>query len=777
MMPKLRLAIVYLAIAACLPATRTAVRADAAPGARAEQVRYDGHALGRILIRDRDDLEFVLQHTTDHWGERLGLGPQDFRLPPGAVEKLEAAGLTLKILHPDIQILIDAERDQLARAGAGFYDAYRTLNEINARLDHLAALDPDRVSLFSIGNSVQGRPIRGVRIEGPIPGAGGGGGSAITRPALLIAGCQHAREWVSAMAPLYVAEQIVAGDGLDERITTLLDNVEIIVIPVVNPDGYLYSWTTDRLWRKNRKLISFPHFGVDLNRNWSVAWGGEGSSGLISSELYRGAIPFSEPCSRHVRDFILDNPHIRAAYDVHNYSQLVLGAWGHTVSEPADRDVTFPLAEQIAEAMTDVDDAEHSAGHGGFQLGLASGIMTDWVSHVAKAHAWTLELRDTGETGFLLPPEQIIPAGEETLAATLVLGERLMTPLEFLVIEGPPDFTPADEPAMVRMKPVRMGALPGAAPPVLHTRIGAAGEFSSAPMTPLGDGVYEGELPAAPCGAVIHYYFEMTTAEGATAIGPGEGAETPHETTAREVHTVFMDDFSTDTGWSPAAPDDDATAGLWERINPLGTDAQPSDCHSPPFCYITGQAVQGQPASASSVRGGKTTLTSPRLDATAAPGEAWISYRRWYSNNMGGATFTQSMLIEISNDDGETWTLLEAARDNRQEWLLRRWRIADFVEPTDALRIRFIARDHSEMDMAVVEAGVDDVRLEFAACPGGPIGDLNGDGVVNAQDLAILLGSWGPCPDPEEPCPADVNGDGVVNAQDLGIVLGSWGAP
>jgi hypothetical protein len=51
------------------------------------------------------------------------------------------------------------------------------------------------------------------------------------------------------------------------------------------------------------------------------------------------------------------------------------------------------------------------------------------------------------------------------------------------------------------------------------------------------------------------------------------------------------------------------------------------------------------------------------------------------------------------------------------------------------------------------------------------IGDLNGDGKVDAADLAILLGSWG-----LSGVPADLNGDGVVNGSDLAILLGNWTA-
>ena len=54
-------------------------------------------------------------------------------------------------------------------------------------------------------------------------------------------------------------------------------------------------------------------------------------------------------------------------------------------------------------------------------------------------------------------------------------------------------------------------------------------------------------------------------------------------------------------------------------------------------------------------------------------------------------------------------------------------------------------------------------------------GDTDGDYDVDAADLALLLGSWGPCPEPPADCPADLDGDGAVNAFDLAILLGSWG--
>lgn len=64
--------------------------------------------------------------------------------------------------------------------------------------------------------------------------------------------------------------------------------------------------------------------------------------------------------------------------------------------------------------------------------------------------------------------------------------------------------------------------------------------------------------------------------------------------------------------------------------------------------------------------------------------------------------------------------------------------------------------------------------VEGTPAEGAIPGDLDGDGDVDAADLAILLGNWGACADPED-CPADLDGDGAVGASDLAILLGSWG--
>ena len=100
------------------------------------------------------------------------------------------------------------------------------------------------------------------------------------------------------MTTVYVAESLLSGYGESDRITALVNGTEFFIIPIVNPDGYRYTWNSFRMWRKNRRNNGNGSYGVDLNRNWAVGWGGGGSSGNPVSNPYRGTGPFSEITSR-----------------------------------------------------------------------------------------------------------------------------------------------------------------------------------------------------------------------------------------------------------------------------------------------------------------------------------------------------------------------------------------------------------------------------------------------------------------------------------------------
>ena len=142
--------------------------------------------------------------------------------------------------------------------------------------------------------------------------------------------------------------------------------------------------------------------------------------------------------------------------------------------------------------------------------------------------------------------------------------------------------------------------------------------------------------------------------------------------------------------------------------------------------------------------GGTTTLRSPVLDATAGDGDAFVSFWVWFSNNTGGAPNEDTMPIDISDDGGSTWTALDEIASSTDGWEERTYRVADYVTPTDSVRLRFRARDLNSGSL--VEAAVDDLRIDSVGCPvvGNPADIAPPFGVLDLADVnAFLVGFLG----------------------------------
>jgi murein tripeptide amidase MpaA len=125
----------------------------------------------------------------------------------------------------------------------------------------LAAMRPDLAQVFAIGASLEGRPMRVLRIRNTAAGVGR------CKPVILLTGCQHAREWIDDMVTNYLADQFLRRYDTDPSVRDLVDRADLVIAPIVNPDAYEYTWSTNRLWRKKRRPDTGGSFGVDLNRN------------------------------------------------------------------------------------------------------------------------------------------------------------------------------------------------------------------------------------------------------------------------------------------------------------------------------------------------------------------------------------------------------------------------------------------------------------------------------------------------------------------------------
>lgn len=365
-----------------------------------------------VPIHDEAVRTWLLSRAVDLWSDTDAGPVLSVVLGAEALAELEARGVAFELLSPDIEADAAAERERLegaeaARPGAWFAE-YRDYATVDAYLDTLAARS-DLARVERLGVSTEGRGIRALRISNAPADA----------PTIVLNGGQHAREWISVMVTTCIADRLVSDAQLDPAVSDLLERTTVWVAPVVNPDGYVYSWESDRYWRKNRR----GKHGVDLNRNWSVGFGGRGSSSNKRSQIYRGPHAFSEPETRALRDLILREP-VVAHIDFHSFGQLILYPWSHTKKPAPDLERLASLGSVMATAIAGTHGQVYRP-MAAQDLYTAGGTALDWSYGERSALGYTIELRPSGGNGFVLPPEQIVPTCDEGYAAVLSMVEQM----------------------------------------------------------------------------------------------------------------------------------------------------------------------------------------------------------------------------------------------------------------------------------------------------------------------------------------------------------------
>ncbi len=477
-----------------------------------QRQRFDGNSVLRVSVPDEASLQTVLKLTEDVWSHHVAPGGTiDVRITPEQRRAIDQAGLSYEVFIPDIEPLIEAQMVPPLRE-ADFSGNYHTYAEIESFIDDAVANYPTFVQKVEFGETLQNRKMWGVRITGPT--------SPAFKPAVLYHGGQHAREWITVATCCYLIDHLLANYGTDPEITDLVDRVQWYILPIMNPDGYVYTWDVNRMWRKNRVPHSDGTYGTDNNRNWAEGWGlDNGSSGEPGADTYRGWAPFSEKESFAISRFINNHDNIRAYMDLHSYSQLVLWPWGYKSDLNPDND-TFNL---VGQTMMNRLHATHGQTYVGGPTYTAiypvSGGSIDWVYANHGILAYSIEERDRGQYGFLLPPEQIVPASEEVVSALMYLTWWVAPQIYIALPDGLPTPAPGDDTATfsVRMQDSGETAQPGSE--LIHYRTGPTGPFTAEPLTSLGGEMYEASIPIG-CQPLTQFYVEATGDAGTTITLP-----------------------------------------------------------------------------------------------------------------------------------------------------------------------------------------------------------------------------------------------------------------
>ncbi|XP_028381736.2 carboxypeptidase A1 [Phyllostomus discolor] len=396
---------------------------------------FVGHQVLRISVADEAQVQKVteleeLEHLQlDFWrGPAQPGSPIDVRVPFPSIQAvkvfLEAHGIEYTIMIEDVQSLLDEEREQMfafqARAASTDtfnYATYHTLEEIYGFMDLLVAEHPQLVSKLQIGNTYEGRPIYVLKFS-----TGGN-----NRPAIWIDTGIHSREWVTQASGVWFAKKITQDYGQDPAFTSILDNMDIFLEIVTNPDGFAFTHSKNRLWRKTRSITAGSScVGVDPNRNWDAGFGLAGASSNPCSETYHGKFANSEVEVKSIVDFVKNHGNIKAFISIHSYSQLLLYPYGYTTESAADQAELDQLAESAVKALSSLYGTKFKYGSIIKAIYRASGGTIDWTYNQGIKYSYTFELRDTGRYGFLLPASQIIPTAQETWLALQTIMEHTL---------------------------------------------------------------------------------------------------------------------------------------------------------------------------------------------------------------------------------------------------------------------------------------------------------------------------------------------------------------
>ncbi len=237
---------------------------------------------------------------------------------------------------------------------------YMNVTEVESALIALSAAHPSTCELITLPNrTIEGRTTHAVRL---------GTHAANTVDAYYITGGVHAREWGSCEILVNLATDLcdayAGGTGLGyggkyysaAEVKALMEQMNVIIFPCVNPDGRFYSQNTAGLWRKNRDTADSggnpARVGVDINRNQDFLWnfGTAFAPGAVnlylassdpSQDTYHGHAPASEPETRNI-NYIHDTyTRIRWYIDVHSYSEDILYVWGDDENQLTDSSQNF----------------------------------------------------------------------------------------------------------------------------------------------------------------------------------------------------------------------------------------------------------------------------------------------------------------------------------------------------------------------------------------------------------------------------------------------------
>ncbi|KAF1360884.1 carboxypeptidase-like protein A4 precursor [Lizonia empirigonia] len=314
-------------------------------------------------------------------------------IPPDEVLSFESLGLNARLVNSNMGAHIrniDSKATSYNRAlnkrgelpDLSWFDGYHPYADHLDYWDNLMHAFPENSKKIAIGKSYENRTMHAILWHATVHSRGMSFSHDTPTP------CLPLTWWISTMVIEYLAHQLIAGYKTGNAdVIAFLDHFDFYLVPFTNPDGFVYSQTTDRMWRKTRQ----PR--PSLNTTSMLATQGKG---------------------------------IRSYIDFHSYNEQILTPWGYTCdTRPTTIDRMLEVGNGIARAIGAESErnSTYVAAPGCEILYVSTGCSRDHHYAVYGAnHSWSLELSpqdDRGSAGFVLDPKKIGPVVRELWAGQL----------------------------------------------------------------------------------------------------------------------------------------------------------------------------------------------------------------------------------------------------------------------------------------------------------------------------------------------------------------------
>jgi hypothetical protein len=550
-----------------------------------------------------------------------------------------------------------------AAVGAG----YLTVDGILARMTAIADAYPeiaqvvDITAAYNTPPTFEGRHLYALRISDNV-------GLDEDEPSMLIAAAHHAREISTPVIALDAADRLTSGYGTDPRITAAVDAHEIWIAPLWNPDGYSYVFTTNNLWRKNRRMFS-NGTGVDQNRNYPQGWSAScAGSTSVGSETYKGPSAASEAETRTMMTWS-EAERFAKVIDYHSYGREVL--YGY-------RCLSHPFTSWMQQEAAALSVA--SSYGGSTRLPSAEGEHPQFQFSRLGSYAFLIETHT-----------EFQPSYDSALAEAARVWPGILAVLERPIsVSG--HVTDATTGAPLSAKVELVGV------PFSNGETNSSGGQRGWYHLFLPPGTYDVRFSRDG-------YAPVTSRVSAT----NTSADTLDVQLA-PVTEVFTDTFETNLGWTrnPKATDT-ATIGVWERGDPQATSSsgikQQGTTVSGVNDLVTGR-LSGSSSGAYDLDGGRTSIQSPAI-ALPASGAITLTFSYYFAHGSNSSSADYLRVSVVGTGSTVVFEELGAANDDDAVWATAAIDLSAFAGQT----IRLLVEAADLSGASLVEAAVDDVKI------------------------------------------------------------------